>query len=490
MATSALATQLQGRSAALRRIRSRIDGVVQAHGSICFPHLVILSDTDYRTVLLLLETALRERELRCLRTGLIATTASSFDGDEASGTCSSCVAGAPVLLSEDIDATFRQLFSTMSIAPSLFYGQRGITCQSALRRAACMVRRGDVTGKRILFLGDNDYQSVAVGLTHAAAKITVVDIDVRVLDNIRMAGQHSGFEVETVHHDLYSNLPDHLRGAYDVFVFDPYPSPDASFERMVLRCGLQALRSDPGGVGYTFASPTHKAIGHLLPLQRTLTDMGLAMTDLIPRLVEFVPIVGELLEDERHLIARFNTGAKPAQEVVSHTKSLLRFETTSESSQAGAQSDSPEPAADLSWRENLVRVMGSHYLVRAVGFDSQKQLVLSSVGDRDAWESAFRGLQTAPVGDVMPVGNLMTEVVGHPLSDDDCVSLLADDPTEAQRLAQMNGYVVTAQECEALRTMALTGYEGMAAAKLTHQMQSRGLYLLARVFASYFRHRY
>lgn len=105
--------------------------------------------------------------------------------------------------------------------------QFSATEETVLRRAVLLGNMPDVTQKQLLFLGDNDLTSVAFSLLFKAERITVVDIDKRVLRFIEMVSQKEGLPIETFEHDLRNPLPKSEFKRYDIAFFDPPYTPEA-----------------------------------------------------------------------------------------------------------------------------------------------------------------------------------------------------------------------------------------------------------------------
>jgi predicted methyltransferase len=479
MTSRSLASQLARDSRRLGSIRGRIQRALEHSGLLCLRHLVILSDADYRTILFLLMALEPEGRIE-VRDGLLSAADRTLGVQRSRLTCAACDAERQLRSDSADSLRLSSEVATMRLTPSLFYGQRGVTTETVLRRCDYMMRRGDADDRRIVFLGDNDNQSIALASLAKPRRVAVLDIDVRVLSSIERAARKNDLTVETYHHDLFEPLRPDLRDAFDVFVFDPYPTPDASFEAMAVNNGIELLEAGGTGVGYTFALPTHKFNGNSLAFQRMLSGFGLVVTDVIPRLAEFLPIAGELIQDEERWIARLGG----IDGLVSHTKSLVRFETTQATPRALPRDGRPGVGSGER-RAQLVRDMSTHYLLHAVGFEAQKHLVLETASDHDEWQEAFA---VSDRRDTMPVSQLVGEVVGIPLSDAEVSRLLAETacPTLRQ-LAANNGYVVSEDEAQVLTMIASGGYKGLVHAGLSADPEHRALYLAARVFTSHFR---
>jgi len=157
------------------------------------------------------------------------------------------------------------------------------TPETALRRALYMLREGDLGGRRILFLGDDDLTSVAAALLGGADAITALDIDGRLLAVIKEISDEEGLDIECVLHDLRNPLPEGLRGTFDTFFTDPpYTLPGL---RLFLSRGLEAIRPrKTAGVYLAFAD---KPPLEMLKIHRAINEMGLFVGELIPRFNEY-----------------------------------------------------------------------------------------------------------------------------------------------------------------------------------------------------------
>jgi S-adenosylmethionine decarboxylase proenzyme len=91
-----------------------------------------------------------------------------------------------------------------------------------IKKTLFLLKKGDIEGRKIIFLGDDDFISLAVGLTKLAQEITVLDIDQRVLNNLStLAEELSLVNFNVFPHDLREPFPDDLVNKYDVVVMDP-----------------------------------------------------------------------------------------------------------------------------------------------------------------------------------------------------------------------------------------------------------------------------
>ena len=157
--------------------------------------------------------------------------------------------------------------------------QAHATPETALRRALYMLDGGNLAGRNVLFLGDDDLTSVAAGLLRVAKGITVVDIDGRLLEVITGISEEEGLGIRCILHDLREPLPEEFMGAFDTFLTDPpYTIPGLE---LFLSRGVQALRWRKISTAY-MAYPDKPPL-EMLEAHGAINWMGLYVDELIPR---------------------------------------------------------------------------------------------------------------------------------------------------------------------------------------------------------------
>jgi len=170
--------------------------------------------------------------------------------------------------------------------------QSHCTPETNLRRVLYMQTHGALAGKSVLLLGDDDSVSLAIGLAgrvlnpqggRLARRICVVEADPRIIAHLRYAAEADHLEIETVEHDLRDPLPAELLGAFDTVVTDP-PYTVPGLELFVSRA-VSALA--PGGGRPIFLSFGHRPPQEQVVLTAALTEMGLAITELLPDFNEY-----------------------------------------------------------------------------------------------------------------------------------------------------------------------------------------------------------
>lgn len=165
------------------------------------------------------------------------------------------------------------------------YDQGYITEESALARVALMGWKGDLVGKELLVLGDDDLVSLAAALTRWPKRVVVLEIDERLIDFLREAAREEGVALEAVRHDLREPLPSEWLRAFDTFLTDPTESL-RGFQAFLLR-GLAALKG-PGSAGYFGLSRREASLKKWHAIQAFLNAHGVVITDLRDDFSEYV----------------------------------------------------------------------------------------------------------------------------------------------------------------------------------------------------------
>jgi predicted methyltransferase len=162
--------------------------------------------------------------------------------------------------------------------PVAAYDQGFMRAQDTVARVSFMHRLGDVAGRAILLLGDDDLVSVAVALTGLAKRIVVLDIDARLGAFLRALNAREGFRIEFRHVDLRHPLPADLTRQFDVFVGDPVetlPGLELFLSRGV--CGLRGRYA----AGYFGLTTLEASLDKWYRVQGLLQAMRLVVTDIL-----------------------------------------------------------------------------------------------------------------------------------------------------------------------------------------------------------------
>jgi len=98
-------------------------------------------------------------------------------------------------LSKRYRTFFRRVITSLETRPSpeYKYDQSRSNYVTVIKRALLMARNGDVEGKRIVLLGDDDGLAIALAFLNCAREIFVIDIDPRILQYIRDFAEANDF---------------------------------------------------------------------------------------------------------------------------------------------------------------------------------------------------------------------------------------------------------------------------------------------------------
>lgn len=154
------------------------------------------------------------------------------------------------------------------------YDQFIATRESTARRAALLNFLGDLEGKSIVFLGDDDFTSIATAVLKYASQITVLDIDKRILEQIEKISFHEKLDIKTEFYDARKRLNVSLKGKFDVVFTDPPYTPEGV--SLFISRAIELLNTvNKAGRIYICFGTSDKAKERYVPIQRALSEAGL-----------------------------------------------------------------------------------------------------------------------------------------------------------------------------------------------------------------------
>jgi len=108
--------------------------------------------------------------------------------------------------------------------------------ETVIKRALLMLEKGDVEGKRIAILGDDDGVSIALAYLQCAREIFVIDIDSRIVNLINHFAAQNGLKDTLIAEkwDIRSSFPTEWLNKFDVFETDP-PYTVSGFEVFLIQ---------------------------------------------------------------------------------------------------------------------------------------------------------------------------------------------------------------------------------------------------------------
>lgn len=155
------------------------------------------------------------------------------------------------------------------------------TKETVWNRVAIMNQNGDLDNHRLLFLGDADWVAVAAAYLKQAKRIFVVEIDERVVNDLKKISQENNLKIEILKHDLKRPLPNHLLNNFDlVFSDPPYTANGVS---LFLSRSIEALDEKSSSRVYFCYGQSDRARERSLEIQRLLSQLGLLIEECRPK---------------------------------------------------------------------------------------------------------------------------------------------------------------------------------------------------------------
>lgn len=209
--------------------------------------------------------------------------------------CPRCL-GRKVVIKERIRKKRKEILEVISrrVPEKMEYDQAPITIDSLLFRIAYLANEF-IDEKRMLFLGDDDFTSISLALITKPAVFTVMDIDERIIDNIKKIALEKKLPIKVIHYDVRENMPKQYIGNYDLFFVDP-PSNPAGMSLFLAR-GFAALKREHGVKAFlALPCPTIPLQAKILPYetQKFILESGFIITEFLPKFHEYLPPAGIL----------------------------------------------------------------------------------------------------------------------------------------------------------------------------------------------------
>ncbi|MFX0090378.1 MAG: bis-aminopropyl spermidine synthase family protein [Candidatus Hodarchaeota archaeon] len=174
-------------------------------------------------------------------------------------------------------------YSSQAPSSKTTLDQARCTPETSLLRSLYLLDAGDLAGKRLLFLGDNDLTALACALvtSHFSLKseFTVVDIDNDLLQFLANVSKKENFQIQLILHDLRKPLPQMLKEKFDVIITDPpYTSPGVL---LFLSRGIECLVHPRGGKNL-YLSFNARGDEEMHVLQHSFLEMNLFFKHILP----------------------------------------------------------------------------------------------------------------------------------------------------------------------------------------------------------------
>ena len=164
-------------------------------------------------------------------------------------TCPTCgTSGSEYSALSNEFAAFQEIFRASPTQQNQDLNQGEMTPESTFRRISWMLTLGDITGKRIAHMGDDDLTSIALALTQHPKEIVVFEIDPHLCAYISDVARARKLPIRVVQQDLTKPLPREFLGTFDTFVCDPPETRDGLL--LFVEKGLTLLKAGDGHAGY------------------------------------------------------------------------------------------------------------------------------------------------------------------------------------------------------------------------------------------------
>ncbi len=200
--------------------------------------------------------------------------------------CPTCN-GRGIVINGKLEEAFKVFLKVQENRPKAVheYDQGYVTPENSFARIAMADEKGDIRGKEVIVLGDDDLMSLALALTKLPKKVTVLEIDKRLIDFIASVSNKYNLGIDARLHDLTKPLPEDVLSGFDTFFCDP-PETIPAVKAFIGR-GVSTLRSERCA-GYFGITRRESSVDKWNGIQKVLIDMGLTITDIIHNFNEYV----------------------------------------------------------------------------------------------------------------------------------------------------------------------------------------------------------
>ena len=148
------------------------------------------------------------------------------------------------------------------------------TTGTVQKRAHLMDYLGDIRDQKILFLGDDDFTSIEVATLGPAQKITVIDIDQRILNTISKISDTEKLGIETKKYDAKQSIGKDLWNQYDIVFTDP-PYTEVGFELFLSRAIDVLDQNNKSARIYICFGHSDLSKERFIPITQILANAGL-----------------------------------------------------------------------------------------------------------------------------------------------------------------------------------------------------------------------
>ncbi|MDP3882714.1 MAG: bis-aminopropyl spermidine synthase family protein [Candidatus Staskawiczbacteria bacterium] len=161
------------------------------------------------------------------------------------------------------------------------YDQLQLLPESVIKKVEILKIRGDIDGKRIICLGDDDMVAIALALTGLPKEIAVLEVDDKIIKHENKIFRQIKAKAKAHNCNLLEGVPEKFKNKYDVFITEP---PDTVFgNSLFFSRGIECLKKD-GGIGYIGISETDFSRRNYMAVEKNILKMGALVTDIYNKL--------------------------------------------------------------------------------------------------------------------------------------------------------------------------------------------------------------
>ncbi len=191
---------------------------------------------------------------------------------------------------EDIMDRIKEMRNKYVVDPKREFDQFLATPETVYSKSRILEEKGVINGKNIAFIGDDDLNSISLGLINSTYKsIVVFDVDRSILDKVKKASEEYGLKnIETVSYDVRKDLDQKYLGKFDVVVFDPPYTK--SGVRLFLERSIELLGDFNGFDGkyiFMYYGNSFKSPEKILKIQEMINRYGLSIEDRIEKFARY-----------------------------------------------------------------------------------------------------------------------------------------------------------------------------------------------------------
>ncbi|MGC8575455.1 MAG: bis-aminopropyl spermidine synthase family protein [Caldisericum sp.] len=201
---------------------------------------------------------------------------------------------------KDILETFKEIFKNRPLETTEF-DQGVVSEENSVRRLEFVYERGDLEGKEIFFLGDDDLTSIVFALSKMPKRVVVVDIDKRIVDYINEVSKDYKLNIEAYNYNAADRLDEEFINKFDTFLTDPVETVKG-MQLFLSRC-VHSLKGK-GSSGYFGLSHFESSLKKWFEVEKDLLDMNLVITDMLRDFNEYLLVSERILHEGYYVVEK------------------------------------------------------------------------------------------------------------------------------------------------------------------------------------------